>query len=36
MLNEYLSEYKIKDLPEHLKTYKDDEIVKKLEEITLF
>jgi hypothetical protein len=36
ILNEYLSEYKIKDLPEHLKTYKDDEIVKKLEEITLF
>jgi hypothetical protein len=36
ILTEYLSEYKIKDLPEHSKTYKDDEIVKKLEEITLF
>jgi len=36
ILNEYLLEYKIKDLPEHSKTYKDDEIIKKLEEITLF
>ena len=36
ILNEYLLEYKIKDLPEHSKNYTDDEIVKKLEDITLF
>lgn len=36
ILNEYLLKYKIKDLPEHSKNYTDDEIVKKLEDITLF
>lgn len=36
MLNIYLSEYKIKDLPEHVQSYKDEEIVKKLDDITLF
>ena len=36
ILNEYLLEYKIKDLPEHSKNFTDDEIVKKLEDITLF
>jgi hypothetical protein len=36
MLSIYLSEYKIKDLPEHSRSYKDEEIVKKLEDITLF
>ena len=36
ILNAYLLEYKIKDLPEHSKNYTDDEIVKKLEGITLF
>jgi hypothetical protein len=36
MLCVYLSEYKIIDLPEHSQSYKDDEIVKKLEDITLF
>ena len=36
ILNEYLLEYKIKDLPEHSKNCTDDEIVKKLEDITLF
>ena len=36
ILNEYLLEYKIKDLPEHSKNYTDYEIVKKLEDITLF
>ena len=35
ILNEYLLKYKIKDLPEHSKNYTDDEIVKKLEDITL-
>ena len=36
ILNEYLLEYKIKDLPEHSENYTDYEIVKKLEDITLF
>lgn len=36
MLSIYLSEYRIIDLPEHSQSYKDDEIVKKLEDITLF
>ena len=36
ILNIYLNEYKIKDLPEHLQSYKDEEIVKKLDDITLF
>jgi hypothetical protein len=36
MLNIYLTQYKIKDLPEHLQSYKDEEIVKKLDDITLF
>ena len=32
----YLTEYKIKDLPEHSQSCKDEEIVKKLDDITLF
>jgi hypothetical protein len=36
MLSIYLTEYRIKDLPEHSQSYKDDEIVKKLDDITLF
>jgi hypothetical protein len=36
MLNIYLTEYKIKDLPEHSQSYRDEEIVKKLDDITLF
>jgi hypothetical protein len=36
MLSVYLSEYKIIDLPEHSQSYKEEEILKKLEDITLF
>jgi len=36
ILRVYLSEYKIVDFPEHSQSYKDEEIVKKLEDITLF
>jgi hypothetical protein len=32
----YLTEYRIKDLPEHIKSTKDEEIVRKLDTITLF
>ena len=32
----YLTEYRIKDLPEHIKSEKDEEILKKLDTITLF
>ena len=32
----YLSEYRIKDLPEHVKSEKDEEIIRKLDAITLF
>jgi hypothetical protein len=31
-----MTEYKIKDMPDHLTSVKDDEIVKKLDAITLF
>jgi hypothetical protein len=36
ILSIYLTEYKIIDLPEHLQPSKDEEIVKKLSDITLF
>ena len=36
ILNIYLTEYKIIDLPEHSQSYKDEEIAKKLDDITLF
>jgi hypothetical protein len=35
-VNIYLNEYKIIDLPEHAQSCKDDEIIKKLLDITLF